>query len=102
MESNNRKIAELIAERTRINKEISSLRRRSQEAAGIKIVRCPTGRMDFRVRVDEELESQMKFRTVASSWNLEDLIERARRVSKKINEFCEKTTEQIEEVIANS
>ena len=95
---NELKMAQLVAERKRINKEISELKRKKQEAAGVKVVRYPTGRMDLKIRGEGE-GFPTRFCCIAFSWSAEELVERARLVAQRINEFCEKPIEEIIEMV---
>lgn len=93
------KLQELIAERARLNNEIAKLKRTQYAAKGIKVTRYGTGKMVLRIRPDDEPDGQ--FRNIAGGYSIEDLIAGTKRIIDKLNTFCEKSEEQIEEMMVN-
>lgn len=93
------RLQELIAERVRLNNEIAKLKRTQYTATGIKVIRHGTGKMELKIRPDTDYDGQ--FRTIVAGYSMEALIAGAKRIIGRLNTFCEKSEEQIEEMMIN-
>jgi len=89
------KIKELEAERVRLAKEIKALKRQRDEMDGIRLERFGTGKLDLKMLPIDECAYKRRFTIIATGFSIAELKANASLFADKINEFCDKSDEEL-------